>query len=74
MSTFSRSPFTRINGAALSLVKGALIFGGISLLFAIFILSALFFFEDPQSKEQKKWCAEFYPDLTFEECSVEAGW
>jgi hypothetical protein len=68
---FSDNYFFAVTG---NILKGTVLFGGISLLFAIFILSALFFFEDPQSKEQKKWCAEFYPDLTFEECSVEAGW
>lgn len=68
---FPDNYFVAVTG---NIFKDALLFGGISGLFALFILSALFFFEDPHSKEQKKWCAEFYPDLTFEECSVEAGW
>lgn len=68
---FSDNYFIAVTG---NIFKGALLFGGISLLFAIFILSALFLFDDPRTKEQKQWCAEFYPDLTFEECSVEAGW
>ena len=26
------------------------------------------------TKEKIAWCAEYFPALTFEECSKEAGW
>ena len=29
---------------------------------------------DEETKERRKWCDEYNPNLTFEECSAEAGW
>jgi hypothetical protein len=29
---------------------------------------------DEETKERRKWCEEYHPNLTFEECSKEAGW
>ena len=44
----------------------ALIFG-----FVLFIIA-----DEPldDTKEKTVWCEEYHPNLTFEECSEEAGW
>ena len=44
----------------------ALIFG-----FVRFIIA-----DEPldDTKEKTAWCEEYHPDLTFEECSIQAGW
>ena len=44
----------------------ALIFG-----FVLFIIA-----DGPldDTKEKTAWCEEYHPNLTFEECSIQAGW
>ena len=29
---------------------------------------------DEEAKERRNWCAEYHPNLTYDQCSVEAGW
>jgi len=29
---------------------------------------------DEETRERHKWCEEYHPNLTFAECSKEAGW
>jgi len=29
---------------------------------------------DEETRERHKWCEEYHPNLTFAECSEEAGW
>jgi len=45
--------------------------------FSLFVLLLTVFMEDEpdaEAKERHKWCEEHHPNLTFEECSEEAGW
>ena len=44
----------------------ALIFG-----FVLFMIA-----DEPldDTKEKTAWCEEYHPNLTFEECSIQAGW
>jgi hypothetical protein len=45
--------------------------------FLVFVLLLTAFMEDgpdAEAKERHKWCEEHHPNLTFEECSNEAGW
>ena len=51
-----------------------ILFVGLSLIFGIAIVAALFFIDDPVIKEQETWCEQYHPTLSFSECSAEAGW
>ena len=45
--------------------------------FLVFVILLTEFMEDgsdEETKERRKWCEEYHPSLTFEECSAEAGW
>ena len=45
--------------------------------FLVFVLLLTVLMEDgpdEEIRERHKWCAEYHPNLTFEECSKEAGW
>jgi hypothetical protein len=45
--------------------------------FSVLVLLLTVFMEDgpdAEAKERHKWCEEHRPNLTFEECSEEAGW
>ena len=60
-----------------NIIKGLVIFGGLSAIFGTFIIAALFFFDDPLGSlagEQHKWCEEHHPTLNFTACSLKAGW
>lgn len=60
-----------------NMVKGFLVFGGLSTCLGILMLVALFFFDGPinsHTKQQKEWCERYHPTLSFSDCSVEAGW
>ena len=57
-----------------NIIKGSILFGGLSLIFGVAIIAALFFIDDPVIKEQETWCEQYHPTLSFSECSKEAGW
>ena len=60
-----------------NIIKGFIVFGGLSAVFGALIIAGLFFFDGPmgsETNEQLKWCAEHHPTLNFSECSREAGW
>lgn len=57
-----------------NVIKGLIVFGGLSLIFGIAIVAALFFIDDPVINEQETWCEQYHPTLSFSECSAEAGW
>jgi hypothetical protein len=45
--------------------------------FSVFVVLLTVFIKDgpdEEIRERQKWCEEYYPNLTFEECSKEAGW
>ena len=44
--------------------------------FSVLVVLLTVFMEAPdeETKDRHKWCDEYHPDLTFEECSREAGW
>ena len=45
--------------------------------FLVFVLLLAVLMEDGPNegaKERHKWCDEYHPNLSFEECSTEAGW
>ena len=45
--------------------------------FLVFVLLLSVFMEDgpdEEIRERHKWCEEYHPHLTMEECSNEAGW
>jgi len=45
--------------------------------FSVFVVLLTVFIEDgpdEETKERRKWCAEYHPSLTIKECSKEAGW
>ena len=60
-----------------NIIKGFIVFGGLSAVFGALIIAVLFFFDGPvgsETNEQLKWCEEYYPTLNFSNCSREAGW
>ena len=45
--------------------------------FIVVVVPLIVFMEDgpnEETKERHKWCEEYHPSLTLEECSKEAGW
>ena len=45
--------------------------------FSVLVLLLTVFMDyrpDAEARERHKWCKEYYPNLTFEECSNAAGW
>ena len=61
----------------LNIVKGFIVLGGLSAIFGVFLVGALFLIDGPldaHTKQQLEWCEEYHPTLSFSECSAEAGW
>ena len=59
------------------LIKLGSVFIGWMLILAIIFGFVLFLIADEpleDTKEKIAWCEEYFPALTFEECSKEAGW
>jgi len=58
-------------------IKLSSVFKGWMLILAIIFGFVLFLISDEpleDTKEKIAWCEEYFPALTFEECSKEAGW
>lgn len=57
-------------------IKGFMVFGGLLIVLApfFFFFAAFFSFDDPLLEEQRIWCEQYHPTLSFSECSKEAGW
>lgn len=57
-------------------IKGFMVFGGLLIVLApfFFFFAAFFSFDDPLLEEQRIWCEQYHPTLSFSECSEEAGW
>lgn len=55
---------------------GYLFIGWMIILALIFGFVLLNIADEPldDTKEKTAWCEEYHPNLTFEECSREAGW
>ena len=55
---------------------GYLLIGWIIILALIFGLVLFMIADEPleDTKEKVAWCAEYFPALTFQECSKVAGW
>ena len=61
----------------LNIVKGFIVLGGLSAIFGVFLLGALFLIDGPldaHTKQQLEWCEQYHPTLSFSDCSLEAGW
>ena len=62
---------------SMNIVKGFIVLGGLSTFFGVFLVGALFLFDGPvdaHTKQQLEWCEQYHPTLSFNDCSVEAGW
>ena len=60
-----------------NIIKGFIVFGGLSAVFGAFIITVLFFLNGPmgsETNEQLKWCEGHHPTLNFSDCSLQAGW
>ena len=57
-------------------IKGFMVFGGLLIALApfFFFFAAFFSIDDPLLEEQRIWCEQYHPTLSFSECSTEAGW
>ena len=45
--------------------------------FLVFVVLLTVFMKDgpdEEIRERHKWCEEYHPNLTYEECSGETGW
>jgi len=61
----------------LNIVKGFIVLGGLSAIFGVFLVGALFLIDGPldaHTKQQLEWCEQYHPELSFSDCSLEAGW
>ena len=61
----------------LNIVKGFIVLGGLSAIFGVFLVGALFLIDGPldaHTKQQLKWCEQYHPTLSFSDCSLEVGW
>jgi hypothetical protein len=61
----------------INIVKGFIVLGGLSAIFGVFLVGALFLFDGPineYTKQQLEWCEQYHPTLSFSDCSGEAGW
>ena len=62
---------------SINIVKGFIVLGGLSAIFGVFLLGALFLIDGPldaHTKQQLEWCEQYHPTLSFSDCSLEAGW
>ena len=62
---------------SINIVKGFIVLGGLSAIFGVFLLGALFLIDGPldaHTKQQLEWCEQYHPTLSFSDCSAEAGW
>ena len=65
------------NARKVKFIKLSSVFIGWMLILAIIFGFVLFLIADEpleDTKEKIAWCEEYFPALTFEECSKEAGW
>ena len=62
---------------SINIVKGFIVLGGLSAIFGVFLVGALFLLDGPvdaHTKQQLEWCEQYHPTLSFSDCSLEAGW
>ena len=62
---------------SINIVKGFIVLGGLSAIFGVFLVGALFLFDGPidaYANQQLEWCEQYHPKLSFSDCSQEAGW
>ena len=59
-----------------NIIKGSMVFGGLLAVLAplLYVFLGFFSFDDPLLEEQRIWCEQYHPTLSFSECSAEAGW
>ena len=62
---------------SINIVKGFIVLGVIAPIFGVFLVGALFLIDGPldaHTKQQLEWCEQYHPELSFSDCSLEAGW
>lgn len=58
----------------MNIIKGFMVFGGLFVVLAPFCFAAFITFDDPLLAEQRRWCEQYHPTLSYSDCSVKAGW
>ena len=63
-------------GVSKNIINGSIVFGGLLAVFAplLYLFLAFISFDDPLLEEQRRWCEQYHPTLSYSDCSIKAGW